>query len=306
VFPLDDQIRIWKRKEGFLKESVWLDEGIKLYRDLLRKNPDSTNYKAELAKLLAKSGTDEKLVYMNQMNARDLFNEVLELYPNDTDALYRLGHLYYEIQDYEKSIEYFSKALHTSLSNIRRFRTYATMSKAFYKLGDDGEAIRCFEKARELDIENNFSSEIKELKALITQKGHVTRVIHYPDGATILETVDNVEIVKLEDDLEATLDMTHFHPSFTGPIDVARLQRKEAEVLRYLIEKRWFVTKEELIQYLWLEDEAPEPNSIKPIISKINRKLKTCLTDQTENPITSKRGHGYKWNSIETKIIKVL
>jgi DNA-binding response OmpR family regulator len=187
------------------------------------------------------------------------------------------------------------------------FRAYATMAKASYKLGDDLEAIRYLEKAIESDEEHNFSSEIIEVRALITQKGQQTRAIRYPDGTYMLATIGDVENVQMEnEDNEATLDLANLRPTFSGPTDVTRLQRKEAEVLKYLIEKGRFVSKGELVQYVWQEDEAPEFSSIKPIISKINRKVKKCLPENTQNPIVNKRGSGYKWSSIDTKIITVL
>jgi tetratricopeptide (TPR) repeat protein len=304
---MQDQITVWRRKQGSLNESAWLKEGIKLYRGLLQTEPDNTDYKVELAKLLVRSGEDEKLVHVNLMNAKDLFDEVLALFPDNTNTLYRMGHIHYETQYFERSIEYFTKAIHTSLSKIRLFRAYATMAKAFYKLGDDLEAIRYFDKAIETDEEHNFSSEINEVRVLITQKGQQTRAIRYPDGTYMLATIDDVENVQMEnEDNEATLDMAHLRPTFSGPKDVAELQRKEAEVLKYLIEKGRIVSKEELIQYVWPEDEAPGTTSIKPIISKINRKVKKCLPENTQNPIVNKRGLGYKWSSLDTKIITVL
>lgn len=304
---MQDQIIVWRRKQGSLNESAWLKEGIKLYRRLLQTEPDNTDYKVELAKLLVRSGEDEKLIHVNLVNAKDLFDEVLENFPDDTNALYRMGHIHYEAQEYEKSIEYFTKAIHTSLSKIRLFRAYATMAKAFYKLGDDLEAIRYLDKAIETDEEHNFSSEINEVRALITQKGQQSRAIRYPDGTYMLATIDDVENVQMEnEDNEATLDLARLRPTFSGPTDVVELQRKEAEVLKYLMEKGRIVSIEELIQYVWPEDEAPETTSIKPIISKINRKVKKCLPENTQNPIENKRGHGYMWSSIETKIITLL
>jgi len=304
---MQDQITVWRRKQGTLNESAWLKEGIKLYRELLQTEPDNTDYKVELAKLLVRSGEDEKLVHVNLMNAKVLFDEVLVLFPDDTNALYRMGHIHFDTQDYEKSIEYFTKAIHSSLSKIRLFRAYATMAKAYYKLGDDLEAIRYLDKAIDSDEEHNFSSEINEVRALITQKGQQSRAIRYPDGTYMLATIDDVEKVQMEnEDNEATLDMAHLRPTFSGPKDVAELQRKEAEVLKYLIEKGRIVSKEELIQYVWPEDEAPETTSIKPIISKINRKVIKCLPENTQNPIVNKRGQGYMWSSIETKIITLL
>jgi hypothetical protein len=73
VFPLSDEIRNWKKREGSIKESVWLSQGIRVFRRLLAEDPSNVEYKTDLAKLLIRSGTDEKLKYVNLMTAKDLF-----------------------------------------------------------------------------------------------------------------------------------------------------------------------------------------------------------------------------------------
>jgi tetratricopeptide (TPR) repeat protein len=299
------EIRNWKRKEGSIRESLWLAEGIRLYRKLVRKHPESTEYKKELAKLLVKSGEDEKLKYVNLMNAKELFDEVLTLFPDDADALYRLGHIYYEIKEYEKCIEYFSKAIHQPLSVVRKFRSFLTMSKAYFHLKDDGEAYRHLEEAKKIDIENNFSSEIKEAEALITQKGYYHRMVRYPDGVYQLISIDVAEELRSDyEGEECTLDLSHFRPTFSGSKDIVYLERKEAEILKCLIEKNEFLKTDKLIEYVWHEDGAPLKGTIRYYISTINSKLKKCLPEEWPRAIINERGKGYKLNSvIETKIL---
>ncbi|MEH6908551.1 tetratricopeptide repeat protein [Neobacillus drentensis] len=108
------QISNWKKREGHIKESVWLSQGIKLYREILMDHPNDMEAKSDLAKLLIRSGTDEKMKYVNLINAQDLFEEVLKLFPNDDKALYRLAHISYENRKYERCITYFTKALEQS------------------------------------------------------------------------------------------------------------------------------------------------------------------------------------------------
>src|SRR5690606_31571271 len=96
----------WKNKEGLIDESAWLTQGIQLYRKLLQEYPENPTYKIELANLLVKSGTDQKLVDMNLMNAEKLFKEVLEIFPNHIESLYRLGHIHYELGRHQKSVRY--------------------------------------------------------------------------------------------------------------------------------------------------------------------------------------------------------
>jgi tetratricopeptide (TPR) repeat protein len=309
VFPLIDEVRHWKKRDGSIKEKVWLSEGIRLFRRLLDENPNNIEYKTNLAKLLIRSGTDEKLKYVNLMNAKNLFEEVVELFPNNGEALYRLGHICYESNEFETSIEYFTKAVRQSLSEIRFFRAYTAISKAYYHLGDDDKSKDYLQQAIELDKENNFTSEINEVRSLMTQDGHRSRLVRYSDGISQFITGEDAEKLRVdaESDGEAVLDLSHFHPSFTGPIDFIPLERKEAELLSYLIERDYkFVSKEELLN-VWEEDEQPEDSTIRANISRLRRKVRGCIPDDHNEIIVSKRGIGYRWTcTIPTKIIKQL
>ncbi|OLO26767.1 hypothetical protein BTR23_22030 [Alkalihalophilus pseudofirmus] len=304
-----DEIRNWKKREGSIKESVWLSKGVQFFRRLVDENPKNTEYKTELARLLIRSGTDEKLKYVNLMNAKQLFEEVLELFPNNGEALYRLGHICYENDEFEKSITYFTNAVSQSLSEIRLFRAYCAISKAYYNLGEDEKSKNYLQKAIEVDKENNFTSEINEVRSLITQGGHLRRLVRYSDGINQFLPVEEAEKLRIDADSdgESVLDLSHFHPSFIGPIDGVPLERKEAEILSYLIERDYkFVSTEELLN-VWEEGEQPEIGTIRANISRLRRKLRGCLPDDNTEIITSKRGIGYRWMcSIPTKIIKQL
>jgi tetratricopeptide (TPR) repeat protein len=307
---LSDEVRSWRCREGLVRESAWLTEGISIFRGLLDADPGNLEYKTELARLLTRSGTDEKLKYVNLMKAEELFSEVVELFPNNGEALYRLGHIYYETGEFEKCIECFIKAVGESLSDIRLFRAFATISKAFYHLGEDGKSKNYLEKAIEQDKEHNFTGEINEVRSLITMGGHHRRLVRYEDGVTHFITIDEVQRMGEETDSngEAVLDLSHFRPSFIGPVDVSFLERKEADVLCYLIgRKNKFVSTEELLN-VWEEDEKPLQSTIKSIISKLRRKVRGCIPAEDHNEIiVSKRGIGYRWVcSVPTNIIKHL
>jgi len=299
----------WKQREGLMNEYQWLSLGIQLYRERLQKDPGDAECMAALAKLLIRSGTDEKMRYMNLIKAQELFSEVLALYQNDAEALYRLGHISYEHGEYENCIHYFLRALDQPLSQIRAFRAFSTASKAYFHLGDEENALAFLEKAEEIDQERNFTTEINETKTLLTQKGTFRRIVTYSDGTSQFITLQEVEQLKGEtaNDDEAELDVSHFHPTFTGPEAGVRLERKEAEILQYLIERNnRYISREELLN-IWEEDDAPELDTIKTYISKIKRKLKECFSEESGPIIHSKRGQGYRWTcKVATKVIKVL
>lgn len=302
---MTNQINNWKKREKRMNESAWLSEGIDLYREQLSQNPNQIENKTELAKLLIRSGTDEKMKYVNLIQAEQLFNEVLEIFPDHIDALYRLGHIHFENREYEKSIDFFQKALEQTLSDIRAFRVFFTMSKAYYYLEDEGNALIFFEEANKLDKERNFSSELNELERLLKNEGRHQMVVQYPDGVFMLETYGDSERIKNHtvEGGDPVLDVAHFHPTYFGPEGHVRLQRKEAEILKYLIQNKGFVHQDQLL-ILWEEDEKPEPDTIKSYISKIRTQLKTCFPDDFGSFIENKRGQGYRWTGTPTIIIE--
>lgn len=306
---MNKEIRSWKLREGTIKESVWLSEGIKLFRRLAENDPENIEYKANLAKLLIRSGTDEKLKFINLMNAKRLFEEVVKLLPNSAEALYRLGHICYENMEYEKSIEYFTKAIEFPMSEIRMVRAYLTIAKAYYHLSDDGKSNTYLQKAIEIDTEKNFTSEINEVRSLITEEDYYRRIVRYSDGEQEFLTVKGVKDQRTYDVMDevAELDLSHFRPTFIGLEDSAHLERREAEILCYLIEqKHKFVSKEELFK-VWDEDERPTTKTITSYISTIKRKIRPCLPEDNNEIISSKRGIGYRWiSTIPTKITKHL
>ena len=295
---MEPRIINWRNREGLINERAWLSEGIKLYRELLNEDPEKIEYKTNMAKLLTRSGTDEKLVYVNLMKAKDLFEEVLLLSPSDAEVFYRLGHIYYEIKKYHRCMAHFEVALEGTLSDIRRIRSYITISKAYYHIGDDGEANDYFQKAVEFDSERNFTEEINEVSSLLTSGEKKDKLVRYADGARFFFSDEEVEEMKIKMKDEAILDLSHFHPTFYGTEDDERLERKEAELLYLLISRdtRYF-SKEELIAMIWEGDEldSPQPRSIAPMVSKIKRKLRICLPPDSGDIITNKRGDGYRW-----------
>jgi hypothetical protein len=124
---------------------------------------------------------------------------------------------------------------------IRNWKKRASISKAYFHLSDDGKSQNYLQQAIEMDKEKNFTSEINEVRSLITQDGHLRRLVRYSDGTYQFISVEEAESLGTgadsDSDGEAILDLSHFRPSFSGPLDVVPFERKEAEILngfRYL------------------------------------------------------------------------
>ncbi|AJM92084.1 tetratricopeptide repeat protein [Nitrosopumilus piranensis] len=88
--------------------------------------------------------------------------EYLRMVPNNHDALFTVGGIYYLKKKYKTAISYFEKAL-----DVAEFDVDVLLLKAYshQKLGENKRAIQCCEKIKEVDPKNKaVSALLPELK----------------------------------------------------------------------------------------------------------------------------------------------
>ena len=109
---------------------------VKLYKTLLKDEPDNLVYLKELGNIHVKNGEDEKAI--------PYFEQIITFHPQDVDAMISLGAIYRRLQRYEDSIIILNRALdegeNGAMLNYTLGFTYKEM-----KQYDD--AIDCFEIA---------------------------------------------------------------------------------------------------------------------------------------------------------------
>lgn len=109
---------------------------VKLYKSLLKDEPDNLVYLKELGNIHVKNGEDEKAI--------PYFEQIITFHPQDVDAMISLGAIYRRLQRYEDSIIILNRALdegeNGAMLNYTLGFTYKEM-----KQYDD--AIDCFEIA---------------------------------------------------------------------------------------------------------------------------------------------------------------
>lgn len=72
----------------------------------------------------------------------------LEINPRFSEAYFKLGYAYYQLRDYEKSVQYYKK---TNLSNSMNV---SNMALAYYMKGDYGEALKMLKRSLQLNPNN--------------------------------------------------------------------------------------------------------------------------------------------------------
>lgn len=110
------------------------DAAERLYRQLVRQEPDNAEYISLLADMYVKSGRDEKAV--------PLFRKVNELNGGDIFALNNLGAAYRRMQQYQDSIAALEEALKLDSMNAQ---VYYNLGFTYKITEDYNKALGCFE-----------------------------------------------------------------------------------------------------------------------------------------------------------------
>ena len=91
-----------------MDERRWIEEGIDLQRRLMEACPKEVRHKMQLAKLLLQHGRDEKIKYGNRTKALPLFQEALEMNPEDPYPRYHIGYIHFLDKRWEEVVEQFT------------------------------------------------------------------------------------------------------------------------------------------------------------------------------------------------------
>ncbi len=96
--------------------------------------------------------------------------KALIINPNFSEAWFKLGYAYYQMRDYDQSIEYYQK------TNLNNSMNLSNMALAYYMKGEHGEALRLLKRSLQIDpynntargnmplVQNAFNSKLKAMK----------------------------------------------------------------------------------------------------------------------------------------------
>ena len=97
--------------------------------------------------------------------AKDCFEKAIKINPNYADAHYNLGNIFKELGEYQKAKNYFEKTIEINPNYVDALNN---LGNIFKKLGENEKAKNCFEKAIKinpnyLNALNNLGNIFKEL-----------------------------------------------------------------------------------------------------------------------------------------------
>ena len=105
----------------------------RLYKLLLKDDDSNITYLKALANVYVKSNEDEKAI--------PYYEQIINFYPHDIEAMNSLGAIYRRIKQYQKSVEILKKAQHEqNISSVNY-----NLGFTFKEMGNYEDAIECFE-----------------------------------------------------------------------------------------------------------------------------------------------------------------
>jgi tetratricopeptide (TPR) repeat protein len=118
----------------------------------------------------------------------------LQINPAFSEAWFKLGYAYYQMRDYDKSIEYYKKTNQNNSMNL------SNMALAYYMKGEHGEALRLLNRSLELDPYNNTARSNLPLvqrafdqKLQMLKRNPSTDPQHYYELGNLLIDMKNYE-----------------------------------------------------------------------------------------------------------------
>ncbi|MGN0728861.1 tetratricopeptide repeat protein [Treponema sp.] len=149
------------------------EQAARIYKGLLKSDPQNTELLSSLGNLYIKSGEDDK--------ALSYFNEVVRLDQNNAAALNALGGIYRRLKKYDESISVLERAVIVDETDVQTFYNLGFTFKLMEKYDD---ALQCFNKVVEENPEDVLAfNHIGSIYALKNQ--HRNAVSSYMRGLKV-------------------------------------------------------------------------------------------------------------------------
>lgn len=101
----------------------------------------------------------------------EMFSKLLDRDPDNPMVLYSLGSELFKEERYEEARRHLSKAVENKPDYSVAYRT---LGRSLYELGEDEEALRVFERGREIAQSNGDLQTVKEID-VFTKRLHKRR-----------------------------------------------------------------------------------------------------------------------------------
>lgn len=283
------------------ERNAWLEEGINLYKQFLQLDSKEPRYAIMLADLYLQWGRDEKIRRGNHHKAYNILRKATIYSPSKPDAFYHLSFIFAnEERKWEAVLFYGKEALEKGIDGSKRIKLLCNVALGYARLGYFQKAMEYMKEACELDKMGEHGWFIELYKDRI--KKRVTESILLKEPEEKRKTVSRHDANKVKEDAMegkcVVLDLAADEKYFYAYKDTVRLERKEAEILGYLIEHQMTSCPKHRIEEAIWHDRPVGSTAVKRYIASLRRKLSQAMgrDDISENILVTTH-EGYEWKA---------
>ncbi|ADU29388.1 transcriptional regulator domain-containing protein [Evansella cellulosilytica DSM 2522] len=294
----------WLERDGLdvgEERNAWLEEGVELYKKFIEIDKKEPRYSITLSELYLEVGREEKIKKGNQIKAYQTLRSATLYAPKKPDAFYHLSFiLAKEKRKWEAVLFYGNEALEKGVTGSRRIKLLCNLALGYARLGYIVKSLELFEEAKALDEQMEhewfielYSDRMKENRRepiLLKETNEKRKAVSKEDYNHILEDAMDGKCV--------VLDLTKENKFFRGIKDDIRLERKEAEVLGYLIDHSMTSCPKKRIEESIWDDCKVSASAVKRYITSIRRKLSEAMgREDIAAAVLVTTNDGYEWKS---------
>lgn len=294
----------WLDRDGLDEgdeRNAWLEEGIKLYKEFMEVDKKEPRYAIMLADLYLQWGRDEKIRRGNHLRAYEILRKATIYSPAKPDAFYHLSFiLANEERRWEAVLFYGKEALEKGISGSQKIKLLCNVALGYARLGYLHQAMECMKEAEGLDQQREHEWFIELYRDKM--KKRVKEPILLKEPKEKRKTVSKNDYHQIKDDAMegkcVVLDLVSDEKHFYAYNDAVRLERKEAEMLGYLIDHQMTsCPKTRIEEAVWL-DRQVGPATVKRYIASLRRKLSQAMgRNDISNHILVTTTDGYEWRA---------
>lgn len=300
----------WLDREGLggdNERNSWLEEGIQLYKEFLDLDNKEPRYSVTLADLYLQVGKNEKIRRGNYLESYKILRKATIYSPNKPDAFYHLSFVFArEDRKWEAVLFYGREALEKGIGGSKRIKLLCNLALGYSRLGYVHKGMEYIKEAQASNVNNDYDwfielylDKIKlNLKEPILLKGQQEN--RKPVSKRDYEQIKNDAM----DGKCIVLDLAADEKYLYTSEDAIRLERKEAEILGYLMEHPMTsCPKARIEETVWM-DRAVGNTTVKRYISSLRIKLSKALKrDDINESVLFTTNNGYEWKVDKQSIV---
>jgi tetratricopeptide (TPR) repeat protein len=285
----------------------WVEKGIEIYESLVSKRVSDEKksiYYRNLASLYLEYGRSEKMIEGNFVRAFQYLRRAAHYLPEKGDSFYHLAFLVEKMtigrERWESAAFYAKEALERGIVPEKQIKIWCLLGKAYFELGLQKDAARCFSLSKKLDHDDDFARFRAKYSKGDNEKTPFTRLNQVGTRMNQRAERDHwIEKSRRGDCYVLEIERRGRGTTLYGNGAFVVMNTRDAELIRLLFDWGEGLNKYEILQNT-VNSINKKPESIKTDISRLRAVIKKGLAVDgktlIQNIVDKEDNNRYRWN----------